>query len=110
MSRAALILIIGIVAPFLCLSNDATNTAPGYLVQREHHAAAELTLLDPSAADSACTDVAPLPISRELETRLAAEVAIWRYSVEAGEPQPLAFQPLPISPDTARALLQVYRL
>lgn len=109
MSRAIFILVVGVVAPFFCLSVDSASAAPHHPSPHERHHA-ELVHLEASSAETACIDAAWLPISKELRVHLSGDVAVWRNSVEGGETYALIDQPLSIPPDTARALLQVYRL
>ncbi len=109
MRRAILILIVAFVTPFFCLSIGSIGAAPIHSAPHEHHHADPI-LLASSTAEADCSEAAWLPISKELRVRLVGDVAFWRYPAEACETHVLVDQPLPIPPDTVRALLQIYRL
>ena len=109
MCQTVFILVVAFVAPFLCLSVGSVSAAPVHSPPHEHHHA-DLILLETSTAEGACTEAAWLPISKELRARFAGDVAFWRYPAKACETHVLVDQPLPIPPDTVRALQQLYHL
>lgn len=109
MIRAALIFLFGIIASCPCLVIDTASSAAHAAPRAAHHQAAAFFHHN-AQADDACSRVAPALLSSEPPTPLMVGHSAWVQRL-AGSALLPATGHLPfVAPDTARALLQVYRL
>lgn len=109
MIRAALIFLFGIIASCPCLVIDTVSSAARTSPPAAHHRTAA-SLHHRVTAGDACSRVAPALLSSEPPAPLMVGHSAWVQRL-AGSALLPATGHLPfVAPDTARALLQVYRL
>jgi len=109
MIRAALIFLFGIVASCPCLVMGTTSAAAHAAPREAHHQAAE-SLPYQAIAQDVCRRIGPASSASGPPVHAVAEHGAWAQHLRETALLSVADHPRFVSPDTARALLQVYRL
>jgi hypothetical protein len=111
MVKIAFIVIAGILAHSLLMTGGgAANQLQSH--PSSHGWASESSLSHETVTGSECSEIAPLLPSRGLRADIDCGAAVWPLHIAQAGPQVAASRESPHHhpPDTARALLQVYRI